>query len=101
MGLEEVKAVVGEPEGEKPKKKFLKGMAETPGDLRLAFSIPADRLREGQELDLLDRNLKEMARLLHLAALDDTIAIQLLGNLRQMNDTYCSALGHPTEIYPE
>ncbi len=100
MGLEEVKAEL--PEAEKrPKPRFLKGMAETPGDMRLAFSIPEDRVPADVDLNLTERNLTEKSRLLHLAILDTSIGIGLLGTLRQMNDSYMVGLNHPTEIYPD
>jgi hypothetical protein len=75
-------------------------MAESPGNFRLAFSIPEDKLPTEPALDIVDQCLKEMARLLHIAVLDKDAAVQLLGTLRQLNDAYCARLGNPTDIDP-
>lgn len=73
------------PVEEKPKPKFLKGQADTPGGLRMMFSIDERYvLTRHSVLDLL---LDEFATTLNLAAMNETIAIEMLNAMRQANES--------------
>ncbi len=76
------------PMPEKPKIKYLRGEANTAWGLRMLFSIDESHVRaRSKVLDLL---LDEFATLFNIAAVDETMAINLLSEIRQMNEAFLS-----------
>jgi hypothetical protein len=86
-------------EPEVPKTTFLKGKAESPGGMRLVFSIDSSKVLSRPEL--LELILDEMTTLLNIAALDTSIGIDMLQMFRSTNESLQVALGGAPEVYQE
>jgi hypothetical protein len=83
-----------------PKKKvWLKGQADSPGGMRVMFSIDERLVLTPHEL--LDLIMSELATLLNFAALDDTIGIEMLHYFHDFNEGLRMKLGGAPEVFNE
>ena len=95
--LETLQEAVGRDETQPPK--FIRGQTDSPGGMRLSYSIDEYDLMVKREL--LDLALDEFATLLNIAALDLTLGIEILHFAREQNENYRIRLGGAPEVYGE
>ena len=95
--LEVVKEAVGQPPP--PPKKFIKGQTDSPGGLRMSYSVDESGMFVKREM--LDFILDEMATLLNIAALDLPLAIEILHFASERNEDYRFRLAGAPDVYGE
>lgn len=87
--MEKVVAAVPPPEPEK-KVVYMKGRGDSPGGLRLVFSIDENEVQVTPAL--LDVLAGYMAMILNVACYDTDLLVEMMDTFRQLNDYYTGKL---------